>query len=140
MASPEVWADAQARVAAVATALGLTVNYPNAETQEPELGDDGVLPSFLAIEIEADGAAPYELGNSIWLEDGRLWVHVLIPTGSGITDGLAIRKAVANAFRATPNSGAILWDAFSFPPGGRDESSGNWFRLSLGISYRFTDR
>lgn len=140
MASPQVWSDAKARIAAVAASLSLIVNYPNAESEEPELADDGTLPAWLACEIEGDGAFPLELGGTTWQEDGRIFVHVLSPTGSGIEAGLTIRQVIAGAFRVPSAVPGLAYDGFTFPPGGSDESSGNWFRLSLGISYRWTDK
>lgn len=138
MASPEVWAEARARVQSVADALGMFVAWPNEDSQEPEALPDGSLPLWAAVEIEADAAQPYEVGGSMWQETGRVSVHVLIPSGMGIAEGLSARKAFANAFRSQA-PGALLWDDFAFPPGGADTAEGNWFRLSVGIGYRFTD-
>jgi hypothetical protein len=125
-------------VQAVADALGLVLAWPNENADEPEPDGTGALPMFVAVEIEADATAPLEVGGSMWQEQGRVTVHVLVPTGTGIAEGLAARKAFANGFRGQP-PGPLLWDAFSFPPGGSDLESGNWYRLSLGIAYRFTD-
>lgn len=141
MSSPEVWADARPRIQAAADALGITVAWPNEPAEEPEPGADGGLPMFLAVEFESDGAEPYELGGATWQEDGTIYVHVLTPTGAGIEGGNAVRKAVADAFRGLGAGAApgLVYDRFRFPPGGSDEASGNWFRLSLAIEYRFTD-
>lgn len=138
MSSPEVWAEAQAIIQAAADALGLAVSWPNEESEEPEALPDGTLPPFLAVEIEADGAEPIELGGGVWDETGTLWLHLLVPTGSGITAGGTIRKTLANAFRGRPG-GALRWLDYRFPPGSIDEGSGNWYRLSLGVHYGFTD-
>ena len=138
MASPEVWLDARPRVQAVADALGIVAAWPNEAAQEPEPDGTGNLPLWCSVEIEADASAPYEIGGSMWQEQGRLSVHVFLPTGAGIEAGLAARKAFADAFRGLP-PGALLWDDFMFPAGGTDQAEGNWYRLSLGIGYRFTD-
>jgi hypothetical protein len=141
VSSPEVWADARARIEAQAAALGLSVIWPNEPGQEPEPvdGGDGSLPAFLSVEIMADGGEPIELGGATWEERGTVWISVLIPSGSGIGAGLQIRKALSNAFRGL-DPAALNYDGFSFPPGGTDEGAGNWYRLSLGVSYSFTDR
>jgi len=138
MASPAVWTAARAKVQAVADALGLTVAWPNEPSEEPEFDGTGALPMFAAVEIEADATAPLEIGGSMWRESGRVSVHVLVPSGTGIDAGLAARKAFADGFRGQA-PGALLWDEFTFPPGGQDQGEGNWFRLSLGIAYRYTD-
>jgi hypothetical protein len=135
MTSPVVWTEARERVQAVADTLGLAVSWPNEWMDEPEADLDGHLPMWVAVDIEADASAPYEVGGSLWQETGRLSVHVLIPTGGGIEQGLAARKAFADGFRGGA-PGAVLWDDFSFPSGVTDEG-GNWFRLSLGIGYRY---
>jgi hypothetical protein len=137
VASPEVWQAAVPLIEAAADALGIVVAWPNEPVEEPEADEFGALPLWAAVEIEADAAAPYEVGGSMWQETGRLWIHVLSPTGTGIEAGLAARKAFADAFRGRP-PGPLLWDDFAFPSGGADEG-GNWFRLSLGIGYRWTD-
>lgn len=138
MASPQVWAAAKVRVQTVATALGIVVAWPNEATQEPEFDNTGALPMWAAVEIEADAGQPIELGGAMWQENGLLSVHVLVPSGTGIDAGLTARKAFADGFRVqTP--GALVWDQFSFPPGGNDQAEGNWYRLTLGVSYTFTD-
>jgi hypothetical protein len=138
MASPTVWTAARARIQAVATAEAVTVAWPNEATQEPEVDGSGNLPLWAAVEIEADAAAPYEVGGSMWQERGRVSVHVFAPTGSGIDDVLALRKAFADGFRGV-EPGALIWDGFAFPPGGALSDDGNWARYTLGVSYRWTD-
>jgi hypothetical protein len=137
--SPTVWADARPRVQSVADALGCAVAWPNEEAEEPDPAS-GTLPLFLAVEIEGDASAPFEVGvGAIWQETGELSVHVLVPTGTGIDAGIAARKAITDAFRDV-TTGPLIWDRFRFPPGGIDQNSGNWFRLTVGISYSYTDR
>jgi hypothetical protein len=127
MSSPEVWADAKPRLQAAADELGAVIQWPNEPAEEPEPGPDGNLPLFLAVEIEGDAAEPVELGGATWDENGTVYVHVLVPTGSAIDAALAARKAIANRFRGLA-AGAVRYDGFRFPPGGTDETSGNWYR------------
>ncbi|MFC0410942.1 phage tail terminator-like protein [Roseomonas elaeocarpi] len=133
MSSPEVWADAQVLIRDTAATQGLPVAWPN------EVFDDLPEPPapFVAVEIRGDGAEPYELGGGVWREDGSLYLHVMVPTGSGITAGLQLRKAFADGFRGLPPR-TVIYDSFSFDPGSDDEE-GNWHRLTLRVAYHYQD-
>ncbi|MFT8245198.1 phage tail terminator-like protein [Roseomonas sp. BN140053] len=132
MSSPEVWADARVLITAGAAALSLPVAWPNETFSPPE-----PLGPFLAVEVSGDGAEPLELGGGVWVEDGAIHLHVMVPTGWGITQGLQLRKALADGFRGLPPR-AVVYDRFTLDPGGMDED-GNWFRLSLRVAYRYQD-
>ena len=90
MSSPEVYQDARTLIADGAAQLVLPVAWPNRKFKPPE----PVAP-FLAVEVMGDGAEPYELGGGVWVEDGTIEVAVVVPTGTGIEQGLTLRKAVA---------------------------------------------
>jgi hypothetical protein len=138
MSSPEVWDDVATRVAAAAAELGLPIAWPNQVFNEPAPYADGGQPSaWLNVEISAFNADPYEVGSTVWMEEGAVQVHVMVPTGQGIKDGLRIRKSIANDFRGLL-PGLVTYDGFTFDPGGMDED-GNWFRLTLRINYRYQD-
>ncbi|MBC9176767.1 phage tail terminator-like protein [Pseudoroseomonas ludipueritiae] len=130
MSSPDVWLDARAIIADGAAQAGLTVAWPNEPFDLPEPPAP-----FLAVDLRADGSEPMELGPGVWLEEGMIDVAVVIPTGSGITEGVALRKQAADWFRGLPPR-AVLYDRFIFDAGGDDEE-GNWHRLPLKIAYRF---
>ena len=130
MSSPEVYQDARTLIADGAAQIGLPVAWPNRKFQAPEPPAP-----FLAVEVMGDGAEPYELGGGVWVEDGTVEVAVVVPTGTGIEQGLALRKAVAGWFRGLP-AREVTYGRFIMDPGGMDED-GNWFRLPLRVSYRF---
>lgn len=130
MSSPEVYQDARTLIADGAAQIGLPVAWPNAAFDVPEPPAP-----FLAVEVMGDGAEPYELGGGVWVEDGTIEVAVVVPTGTGIEQGLTLRKAVAGWFRGLP-AREVTYDRFIMDPGGMDED-GNWFRLPLRVSYRF---
>jgi len=132
MSSPEVYADAKALIVDGAAQIGLPVAWPNEPFREPEPPAP-----FLAVEVMGDGAEPYELGGGVWVEDGTVGVAVVVPTGVGISEGLALRKQVTSWFRGLPPR-SVLYDRFILDPGGMDED-GNWFRLGLRVAYRYQD-
>jgi hypothetical protein len=80
--SPEVWADAEALIRDGATQIGLPVAWPNQRFADPEPPAP-----FLAVEGMGDGAEPYELGGGIWIEDGAVVLHILVPVGTGVARG-----------------------------------------------------
>ena len=132
MCSPEVWSDARPRVAAIAAAGGVVVQWPN-EALDPAPAPMALL---LAVEAMGTGAEPLELGGGIWLETGRIWIHVFAPPGAGITDAIALRKQLADAFRGGEPALGIEYIEFALDPGEPDDGSGR-YRMSLGVSYRF---
>jgi hypothetical protein len=133
MSSPEVWADARARLEA--GGLSVPFAWPNEAFTNPEPPAP-----WLLVEISGDLSAPLELGrDGVWQEDGAILVHVMVPTGTGVTDGLALRKAVANLFRGLP-PGPVTYHGATFDPGGPGDDTGVYHRLSLSIRYRYQDR
>jgi hypothetical protein len=136
--TPEVWDDARARIATVAADLGLPVAWPN------EDGQTWVAPPVPWLEIEASSAAsaPIEIGGGIWREDGTIWLHLMLPLGTGIRDGLVQRKAFSAAFRsdggALPGAPVgLFYRDHTFDPLGADD--GVYRRLSLLIHYDYQD-
>lgn len=135
--SPVVWNDALPRILAAAASVNLIVELPNEEA-----GPRPVPPQpWLDIEVAADAAMPLEMGGAIWEEHGQIFLHVMIPVGSGILDGLTIRKALSVAFRAVsgaPN-GLVYRQGQAFDPMGPGTDDGVYRRLSLIIRYDYQD-
>jgi hypothetical protein len=130
--SPDVWTDAAALIRDGAAQIGLPVAWPNTAFDDPEPPAP-----FLAVEGMGDGAEPYELGGGVWVEDGAVVLHILVPVGTGIDGGLALRKTAAGWFRGLPPR-PVVYERFVLDPGGMDED-GNWYRLSLRVQYRYQD-
>jgi len=139
MSSPEVWAEARSIIEAGAAALGVPVAWPNEKF--PGLNpyrEDGTAQRWLLVETAGDLSDPFGMGGEVWEETGSVTVHVMGPTGAGIADALALRKAVANLFRFRP-AGPVTWKGAILDPGGDDED-GNWHRTTVRVRYSFTDR
>jgi hypothetical protein len=132
MSNPIVWADAKAKVLAIATQHGLPVELPN----EGKPDTAGV---YLRAEIHSSGAAQMDLDNSVWLEEGTVGIDVMIPTGQGFDEPNAIRHDIGRAFRrGIPPEGLRYLEATAMP-GDQGDDAGNWFRLTLGVSWSFQD-
>lgn len=136
MSSPEVWADARARLEAAAPGLGVAFAWPNEEFTLP--ADPSAL--WVAVEIAGDLAELVELGGGAWAETGSLYLHVMVPVGSGLTDGLMLRKRLALLFRGVAEPGGPAWYDARMDLAGPPDDSGLYRPLSLAIAYRFQDR
>jgi hypothetical protein len=132
--SPEVWADAERliRAGVAEMAQPVAVAWPNERFKEPSPPAP-----FLAVEGMGDGAEPYEIQDGVWVEEGAVMVHITVPTGGGVSAGLALRKEVASWFRGLP-ARPVVYERFVMDPGGADED-GNWYRLGLRVLYRYQD-
>jgi hypothetical protein len=116
----------------------LPVSWPN---EDP--GSRTSPPSpWLDIELQAETTFAYELGGGIWRENGAIWLHVMIPVGTGMVTGLTIRKALSVAFRDAINQtdtiGLIYDPDQAFDPAGQSDD-GVFRRLSLIVRYHFED-
>lgn len=135
MSSPDVWTDAKARITAYAAAKPITVAWPN----EPFVKPEPPAP-WLAVEAYGDGSDPIELGlEAAWLEEGSIDVHVMIPVGSGISTGLAIRKEVQDLFRGIEPA-ALIYDGSALNRLGPTADDKLYRPLTVRIFYRYQSR
>lgn len=134
--SPAVWADARARITIAAASLSLPVAWPNETFKTPE----PPVP-WLAVEASATTDDPIELTGGMWQEDGFVWLHVMIPAGTGIDAGLTLRKSLANAFRSVSDApDGLIYRGANFDPSGPGTDDGMYQRLTASIAYIFQDR
>jgi hypothetical protein len=135
--SPAVWDDVLPRILAAAASLGLLVVLPNE--------DSGERPSppvpWLDLEVSANSSETIELGGRIWNEEGTIWLHVMVPVGTGIATGLALRKGLANAFRGVTDSvvGLVYRNEMAMDPAGPATDDGVYRPLTLLIRYHWQD-
>jgi hypothetical protein len=138
--SPEVWTDVRQRVGAVASGIGLRVVWPN-EDAVPPVGIAEPQPKpFLDIEVAGQITVPVEITSQIWQEQGTIFLHVMIPVGTGVDNGLAVRKQFSEAFRQVTDApeGLTYWDQ-SFDPLGPSTDDGVYRALSLLVRYYYQD-
>jgi Bacteriophage related domain of unknown function len=135
--SPEVWDDALPRIQAAAASIALSVELPNEDA-----GPRPMPPApWLDIEVAAQGAEPIEIGGKIWEERGQIFLHVMIPVGTGLRAGLVLRKTLSEAFRAVTDApaGLVYRDGQDFDPLGPGTDDGVYRRLSLVVRYIYQD-
>ena len=132
--SPEPWNDARHRLLAAALVPPDMIEWPNEPFRQPE-------PSrgpWLSVESSGDVLAPIELGDGAWVEEGRLYVHVLVPAYSGSRVARELAKGVANAFRGLGPAPTRYYGA-SIGAGQPDDVDGTTWRLTVVIDWKFQD-
>ena len=138
--SPEVWDDVRQRVAAVADPIGLRVVWPN-EDAAPPVGVANPQPKpFLDVEVAGQLMETLEITAVIWQEDGVIYLHLMVPTGTGIRDGLVLRKQFSTAFRqVTDQPEGLIYRDQTFDPLGASTDDGVFRALTLIIRYTYQD-
>lgn len=134
MTSPVVWEDAFARAQAAASPLGLVVLDILAQD-----GSDHVGP-WVYFEMASALSDRLGMGELVDEETGQVWMHVMVPRGSGAPQALAMRKALSVAFRVplTAMPRGLFYDGQTADPPDADDT-GNWARFSLAVDYRYQD-
>jgi hypothetical protein len=137
--SPEVLDDCLPRIQAACQSLGISLALPNEDTDGVRLANPA---PWVDMEVSAQASTAFELGGAAWDEQGTIWLHLMVPVGTGIRDGLVMRKALAVAFRHLTDTavGLTYRDSMSFDPMGPAADDGVYRRLSLLIRYHYQDR
>jgi len=135
MTSPVVWQDAFDRAKAAGVALGLTV-LDALEQQRTK--PDG---PYVLFEVASAAADRLGVGEIVDEETGQIWLHLMVESGSGALSAITLRKALSVAFRVpvSPLPEGLYYDGQGFDPPDADDT-GNWFRFSLMVDYRYQDR
>ncbi|MFT9093927.1 MAG: hypothetical protein ABF459_02165 [Gluconobacter cerinus] len=135
MTSPVVWQDAFDRAKAAGGALGLTVLDA---LEQQRTTPDG---PYVLFEVASAAADRLGAGEIVDEETGQIWLHLMVESGSGALSAITLRKALSVAFRVpvSPLPIGLYYDGQGFDPPNADDT-GNWFRFSLMVDYRYQDR
>lgn len=95
---------------------------------------------FLSVEMAGESLAPVELGptHSVWEETGQLYVHVVVPSGTGSEDSRSMAKQIAELFRGLPPRD-VVWRRAMIGLGATSDDDGSWWSLTVGIEYSYQD-
>jgi hypothetical protein len=136
--SPEVWDDCIPRIQAVADAQGITFEMPN----EPALQRPQPPQPWLDIEVASQSSVQMEIGDDAWIEEGQIYLHLMIPIGTGWRPALVMAKAFQVCFRGinkTTPPGLVYRDNQSSDPMA-NKDDGMYRRLSVIVNYKFQDK
>lgn len=133
MTTPAVWSDAWTRATAAAQADGTRVLDQAAQNPDVPAGPYWVMETASSTSDRAGAGEPVNV------EDGTVWLHLMVPKGTGSLPALTSRKAMSNAFRAATNlPPGLSYREHSFDPPDLNQA-GNRIRFSLGIDYQYQD-
>jgi len=100
---------------------------------------------WVMVEMTGTLYAQQSLGASVqadnrWDEEGQLWLHVFVPTGTGGREARRIARLLADLFRGT----TLLGDSLEFLDaqigmGEAGDETGSWYRVSVEIDWRHMD-
>lgn len=78
-------------------------------------------------------------GSNTWREDGTIFIHYVVPTGTGIRDSLLAAEELRDLFRGKIISGVNFYraDPPSAEKGATILTGGNWYGVSFAVDYDF---
>ena len=137
MSSPAPFNDARTRI--IAANLGVPISWPNEPFAKPQPFNNANVPQpWLVVRMTSDVLEPIELGGAVWQEEGRLYVDVMVPTGSGSDTARTLAKAAADVFRGV-SIGPLTYLGGSIGNGITADENGEWWCLTVVIDWRYQD-
>ncbi|MCV9960733.1 phage tail terminator-like protein [Pararhizobium sp. BT-229] len=134
MASPEAF-----------DAISNTLEASWAETsvlyENDPLEDPDTQAAFVYVEIVGDlydqdtFGAP---GQNEWVEEGAVYLHVMVPNGTGSREARAIAKRLTNLFREIP-IGTMHFERMSIGSGEPGRDFPNYFAMTATIGWNRRD-
>ncbi|NGP18920.1 hypothetical protein [Devosia aurantiaca] len=128
------------------TATPIAFQNEKPEGEWPPVDADGFASdAWVLLEVEATRSAMRGAGSpgqQIWVDEGFIYVHVFVPTGSG--DQMASQHATAIGelfrgavfYRETPGCYVRTW-APRIDGGGSGDDNGNWFRITMSVPFEY---
>lgn len=133
MAHQQVWDDVRARLAKTPVT---GISWPNETFQEP---DPTVLTSsWIAVEIASENYEVMDLGAGHWAEEGSIYVHIFVISGTGIALQTQIETFVASAFANPVQPTTVLvYRKIDLGMGVSSPDGGNWYNSTVIINYHY---
>lgn len=69
--------------------------------------------------------------DELWREEGILWMHVMVPAGSGAETARTLAGQLCDLFRGVELDPNIEFRGFSIGLGEPGDDDGNWYRISI---------
>lgn len=135
MSSLTPYADARALLKAASLVPPANIAWQNEPFQEPS-GDPAAL--WLAVECVGTVLDPIEMGGGAWQEEGTLYVHVMVPAGSGTDAARTLAKQVANTFRGL-GPRPVIYRGASIGNSAPSDPQGIWWGLTVTVDWIYQD-
>jgi hypothetical protein len=121
-------------------------NEPAIDTTDPDTRGDPDNPAkpapWVLVEMTGTLYGQQSIGANTqaanrWDEEGQLWLHVFVPTGSGGHTARHLAKTLADVFRGALllNDNLEFMDA-QIGMGEPGDEDGTWFRVSVSLNWR----
>lgn len=96
--------------------------------------------AWVMVEVSGNSYDQASIGASTraenrWREEGMVWCHVMVPTGTGSLTARQHATALANLFRGIELPGDIEFRTLSIGLGESADDDGVWWRLSLSAEW-----
>jgi hypothetical protein len=117
------------------------IAWENENFQSP-LSSDGSPTAWVAVEITGNLYSQASIGagtasGNLWREEGLLWLHIFVPTGSGSLVARQYAKQLADLFRGLSLSGDTLrFRDASIGRGQPGSEDGLYWGLSVSIEWQ----
>lgn len=110
------------------------------EAFTPQTDANGNPLPYVSVEIAGNIYHQMSIGtgapsNDLWREEGHVWLHVFVPTGSGSLTGRQLATALVDLFRGTTLDPAIEFRDISVGLGQPSSEDGAWWELSCSIEW-----
>jgi hypothetical protein len=96
---------------------------------------------FIYAEIVGDQLAQDTFGapgQNEWVEDGAIYLHVMVPNGTGSREARGIAKRLSDLFREIPADG-VNFGRMSIGSGDPGRSFPNYYAMTLTIGFERRD-
>lgn len=138
MSDETVLATIAARFAASWTATPLA--QENDLFRAPEPPSAWLLWEVTAQQLDQESIGAGSRTANRWREFGQLWIHLLVPAGTGSATARTLMRQAVDLFRgqdigALTFHGAQIGTGESAQPGERGVKDGKWWRLSAAIEW-----
>lgn len=116
------------------------IAWPNEDFEKPNPPTPWVDVEFTRNIYAQESIGAAEQSENRWDEDGQLWLHLLVPVGTGSSAAGGAAKALAKIFRGRH----LLADSLDFLDasigmGEPGDENGNYWRISTSIEWRRMD-
>lgn len=113
--------------------------YPN-EWSDPAEGAGWVYFEIAGTDYDQVSIGAGSQAANRWDEEGMLWLHVMVPRGTGESEARADARALARLFRgAQLLSGNLEFGRASVGIGEPGDETGNWHRITTSVEWRWID-
>jgi hypothetical protein len=86
------------------------------------------------VQMTGGSGYPVELGGVTWQDDGQSFVHILVPTNTGVDIANDLIDQVIAMFRGPP-FGPIIYRQVTADPGGPGSDDGLYWRTSVSADW-----